>query len=125
MKHPYSLLTVCLALSINANAADEKKIEADNTNRNKIDQSGEHKTPTDQSNSAEDIKLAASIRQLVVKDDALSITAKNCKIITIAGAVTLRGPVNTAEEKATIEKYAQQAAGKGKVVSELEVKAAK
>ena len=39
-------------------------------------------------------------------------------------AVTLRGPVNSAEEKMKIEKLAKTAAGEAKVDNQLEVKAA-
>ena len=115
-----------LALTLACTAAEEKKKgDADNTDRNKQDQSGKTKTPTDQSNAPADIKLVATIRKMVVDDKSLSATAKNCKIITNAGRVTLRGPVNTAEEKATIESHATMSAGKDKVESQLEVKAAK
>lgn len=112
-----------LALSGPTLAADEKKA-ADNTGKNERDRSGETKTPTDQSNTPEDLKITQTIRQAVVKDGALSMTAKNVKIITAGGKVTLRGPVNSAEEKTKIEKLATAAAGEGKVDSQLEVKAA-
>jgi len=47
------------------------------------------------------------------------------KIITAAGMVTLRGPVNSAEEKAMIAKLAHSAAGEAKIDNQLEVKASK
>ncbi len=46
------------------------------------------------------------------------------KIITAGGQVTLRGPVNSAEEKMKIETLAKSAAGNAKVDNQLEVKAA-
>jgi osmotically-inducible protein OsmY len=49
------------------------------------------------------------------------MTAKNVKIITVNGVVTLRGPVKTIEEKRTIEAMAQQIAGADKVDSQLEI----
>ena len=118
-----TLTSALLALTLSCAVAEEKK--ADNTDRNKQDKSGQTKTPMDQSNKPEDIKLVAAIRKMVVDDKSLSATAKNCKIITAGGLVTLRGPVNTAEEKTTIEAHAMMAAGKDKVDSQLEVKAAK
>jgi osmotically-inducible protein OsmY len=54
-------------------------------------------------------------------DKSLSSDAKNIKIITINGVVTLRGPVNTAKEKSTIEAKAQSIAGTTNVDSQLEV----
>ena len=56
-------------------------------------------------------------------DKSLSTTAKNIKIITINGIVTLRGPVNDSHEKDKIEAKAQQIAGVNRVDNQLEVKA--
>ena len=120
-----TLTAAILALSLSCANAEDKKPDADNTERNKQDGSGKTKTPMDQSNTPEDRKLVATIRQMVVKDKSLSATAKNCKIITNAGHVTLRGPVNTAEEKATIEAHAVMCANKDKVDNQLEVKVGK
>lgn len=98
---------------------------ADNTAKNQRDRSGDTKTSGDQSNSPEDIKLTAAIRRAVVGDKSLSMTAKNVKIITANGVVTLRGPVNNAAEKATIGKLAHSAAAKARIENHLEVKASK
>jgi osmotically-inducible protein OsmY len=43
------------------------------------------------------------------------------KIITVDGAVTLRGPVKTTEEKATVEALARKASGVKSVDNQLEV----
>ena len=124
MKKTLVTLFSIAVLSIGAAAADEKKPNADNTGKNERDRSGETKTPVDQSNTPEDLKITQAIRQAVVKDKALTMTAKNVKIITAGGQVTLRGPVNSAEEKTKIEKLAKTAAGEAKVDNQLEVKAA-
>ncbi len=122
-KNSLLALASILALSVAAVAADEKKPAADNTDKNERDRSGETKTPGDQSNSPEDLKITQNIRQAVVKDGSLTMTAKNVKIITAGGMVTLRGPVNSAEEKSKIETLAKAAAGDAKVDNQLEVKA--
>lgn len=122
-KNSLLALASVLALGVAAVAADEKKPAADNTDKNQRDRSGETKTPGDQSNSPEDLKITQTIRQAVVKDGSLTMTAKNVKIITAGGMVTLRGPVDTAEEKVKIEKLAKATAGDSKVDSQLEVKA--
>ena len=57
----------------------------------------------------------------MVKDDSLSMTAKNIKIITVAGAVTLRGPVKSDAEKLTIGKLAASAAPTAKITNDLEI----
>jgi osmotically-inducible protein OsmY len=93
----------------------------DNTGRNVRDRGGATLTPGDQSETEADRTLTQRIRQAVVADDALSTTAKNVKIITVNGVVTLRGPVKTMAEKRTIEATAQQIAGADKVDSQLEL----
>ena len=79
----------------------------------------------DQSNSQEDVKITAAIRRAVVGDHSLSATAKNVKIITANGLVTLRGPVKNDAEKAKIAELAQSAAGNAKINNQLEVKTSK
>lgn len=97
--------------------------DADNTDRNKVDQSGPTKTPIDQSNSSADIKITAEIRRAIMDDKMMSVNAQNCKIITdSSGTVTLRGPVDSAAEKASIEAKARAVVGVRAVVNELEVK---
>jgi hyperosmotically inducible periplasmic protein len=108
-------------------SADEKtktppsQTAPDNTGRNIRDRSGETLTPGDQSESEADRTLTQRVRQAVVADDSLSTTAHNIKIITINGLVTLRGPVNSAQEKANIEAKAKHIAGATKVDNQLEI----
>ena len=94
---------------------------ADNTGKNARDKDDHSVTATDQSNEPADLKMTADIRKVVVGDDSLSTMAKNVKIVTIGGVVTLRGPVETDKEKATIESHAKQAGAK-KITNELEIK---
>ena len=111
----------CLSLfTLSALAQDTPA--ADNTSKNQRDRSGETATSGDQSNSQEDVKITASIRRAVVGDKSLSMTAKNVKIITANGTVTLRGPVNNDAEKTKIAELAQSAAGNAKIDNQLEVK---
>ena len=122
IKRTLLTFTSIAAMSFTSLAADESKGDADNTKKNERDRSGESKTSGDQSNSPEDLKITQSIRQAVVKDESLTMTAKNVKIITAGGQVTLRGPVKSTEEKTKIETIATATAGKGKVDNQLEVK---
>ena len=115
------LALACLsAVSLVAMAADEKK--PDNTATNERDRSGETQTSGDQSNSSTDLKITQAIRQALMKDSELSMTAKNIKIITDNGQVTLRGPVKNAQEKAKIDQLARSAAGGAKIDDQLDVK---
>lgn len=96
----------------------------DNTAINQRDAETNTKTPFDQKENQADIGLTAKIRQQVLDVKDLSINARNAKIITADGKVTLRGPVNSAEERATLERIARDAAGEGNVDNQLEVAAA-
>ena len=118
--HVLAALAAFPILSLSALAEDKKA--PDNTETNERDKSGETRTPVDQSNTPEDLQITQNIRRAVVRDKSLTMTAKNVKVITAGGQVTLRGPVNTADEKKKIEDFAMAAAGKDKVISQLEVK---
>lgn len=110
-----------------AHAADSTpsppaQMAPDNTGRNVRDRGGATLTPGDQSETQVDRTLTQQIRQAVVADKSLSTTAKNVKIITVNGVVTLRGPVNSPQEKETIEATAQHIAGTNSVDNQLEIK---
>lgn len=97
--------------------------EPDNTAKNKIDRSGDTKTPFDQSESRSAIKITAEIRRVIIADDSLSVNAKNCKIMTDeSGVVTLRGVVASQAEKDAINAKAKAIAGVTQVENQLEVK---
>ena len=125
MKITLLTLACSCVLSITTLVADDKTAPVDNTAQNKRDRSGETKTPGDQSNRPEDLKLTADVRRAIMKDSSLSVTAKNIKIITADAQVTLRGPVNTVEEKTNIDQLAKSVAGNAKVDNQLEVKVSK
>lgn len=106
--------------------ADETKrsaatTDAENTARNERDRSKETMTPTDQSESEADREITRNIRQAIVKDDSLSTTAKNVKIVTSNGVVTLRGPVKNEREKTEIAAKVKQVTGVRNVDNQLEV----
>jgi hyperosmotically inducible periplasmic protein len=121
MKRTLLALACLSAVSLAAIAADDKT-KPDNAATNERDRSGETKTSGDQSNSSADLKITQAIRRALMKDSELSTTAKNIKIITDNGQVTLRGPVNNAQEKAKIGQLARSAAGGAKVDDQLDVK---
>jgi osmotically-inducible protein OsmY len=122
MKRTLLVLACLSALSVAAFAADDKKTNPDNTATNERDRSGKTKTSGDQSNGSADLKITQAIRQALMKDDQLSMTAKNIKIITANGRVTLRGPVKTAQEKSKIDQLARSAASGAKIENQLDVK---
>lgn len=85
------------------------------------DRDDQNKTTGDQSENEADRTITQNIRRAVTADDSLSTNAKNVKIITNNGMVTLRGPVKSEKEKAEIEAKAKQVAGVKSVDNQLEV----
>jgi hyperosmotically inducible protein len=96
--------------------------DVDNSGINQRDRDTNNLTPGDQGNTQADIDLTQRIRKSLVMDTTYSMTAKNIKIITVNGRVTLRGPVNSDSEKSGIESLAKNIAGDGNVDDQLEVK---
>ena len=93
----------------------------DNTEVNKRDRGEQTLTPMDQSNAKEDINITQAIRKSIMKQH-LSTNAKNVKIITMNGEVTLRGPVNSSAEEKQIVKLAKAVPSIKKLTNQLEVK---
>jgi hyperosmotically inducible protein len=115
------LLVGCSRERDTRQATQTPAVEADNTGRNVRDRGGETKTPGDQSESEADRTITQNIRKALTADDSLSTNAKNVKIISNDGVVTLRGPVNSQKEKADVEAKAKQVAGVRNVDNQLEV----
>ena len=99
--------------------------EADNTQRNSSEQNRDTNTAEKQSSSKDDLALTQKIRQAVMKDGSLSMNAKNVKIIAQDGKITLKGPVDSQQEKDSIGTKAGEIAGRDKVDNQLEVKVKK
>ncbi|MBN8555396.1 MAG: BON domain-containing protein [Deltaproteobacteria bacterium] len=76
---------------------------------------------SDQKNNKADIDLSAKIRRDIMNNDDLSFNAKNIKIITRDGNVTLKGDVNNVSERSWIEQRAQAIAGEENVKNELAI----
>jgi osmotically-inducible protein OsmY len=125
MKRTILTLACLSAFSVAALAADDEKAKPDNSATNERDRSGDTKTSGDQSNRSADLKITQAIRQALMKDRELSTTAKNIKVITANGQVTLRGPVKTAQEKAKVDQIARSAAGGAQIDDQLDVKGSK
>jgi hyperosmotically inducible periplasmic protein len=99
-------------------------VKADNSGKNVRDRAPESLTPEEQGGSEADREVTRNIRRAITAQDALSVSAKNIKIITVNGKVTLRGPVASEQEKQTIAAEAQRVAGSGTVDNQLEIKPA-
>ena len=135
MKQPL-LATLCLMLTPFLAHAAEKAVydkpaanmpagmehrAPDTTDINKRDRNEQSLTPMDQSNTEGDINITKDLRKSIMKHD-FSTDAKNIKIITRNGEVTLRGPVKSVTEKDAIAKLAKAVPGIKMLNNELEVK---
>src|ERR1700722_19581174 len=110
---PMALLALSAAftVAVPAHAQDQSapppKTEPDNSANNK-----QHAVTSDQqTNSQGDREIARKIRQSVIADKSLSTYAHNVKIIVVNGAVTLKGPVDSMDEKKRIGDIASQVTG--------------
>jgi hyperosmotically inducible protein len=91
----------------------------DNSAKNKA----QSNTADQQSENSSDRMTTKKIRQAVMADKTLSTYAHNVKIITQNGVVTLKGPVNSEEEKQNIASKAAEVVGSAdKVNDRLSVK---
>ncbi|MGZ3789178.1 MAG: BON domain-containing protein [Bacteriovorax sp.] len=71
---------------------------------------------------AEETEMTRKLRERIMADNQLSTKAHNITIITVAKAITLRGPVASREEKVKIENYARSMAGDKRVYNQLTYK---
>jgi hyperosmotically inducible protein len=95
----------------------------DTTKVNERDRTTAALTPGDQGENEVDRTITQKVRQGVMKNDALSMTAKNVKIITVGSIVTLRGPVKSDKEKADIAAIATGTDGVKHVDNQIEIAA--
>jgi osmotically-inducible protein OsmY len=108
-------------MAVWAQDASTTQAPADNTKVNQRDHNSNAPTADQPKNNQSDVELARQVRKSLVNDKSLSTNAHNVKVIVQGGMVTLKGPVNSAEEKQAVEAKASEVAGTDKVSSELQV----
>jgi hyperosmotically inducible periplasmic protein len=95
--------------------------DPDNTARNKRDRDENSITPMDQGNSESDLQMTRNIRSSIMDSD-LSFNAKNIKIVTKNGHVTLRGVVQSHKEHEAILRLVRNHADASIITDQLAVK---
>lgn len=121
-KHLFILSSLCILLSACANDDHAgAPPNADNTGRNIRDRNSQAMTSGNQNENESDLTITKNIRQSLMDDNSLSTDAKNVKIITVNGVVTLRGPVNNDRERNEIARKARAIAGVKNVDNQLEI----
>ncbi len=104
LNHFKIVLALLLALGAGGLRAqsNEPKPKADNTSVNQRDRKPGEATADQQKMNATDRNLTAKIRRSLMADKTLSTYARNVKIISQNGIVTLKGPVRTEMELKTV-----------------------
>jgi hyperosmotically inducible protein len=127
IRNPLTLFGMSLLIGLGLFAAPRassfglQQEQPDNTKMNKGDASKDATTADQQKMDPTDRAISQKIRAEIMKDKSLSTYAHNVKIITQDGKVTLKGPVRSQDEKATIESKATAIAGDGNVTSQIEI----
>jgi len=120
LKHAASAAAVflCLVAPVPRAAAQQAP---DNTAHNK-NQDNQTQSADKQSNAKSDREITAKIRKEIMANKDLSTYAHNVKIITTNGAVTLKGPVQSEDEKSKVAQIAGNVVSSDKVTNEITVK---
>lgn len=126
MKHSKVVLTIlfCSVVVIGyGQTPDDTSPKPDNTTVNKRDRDAGQVTADQQKMNATDRELTRKIRRSIIADKSLSTYAHNIKIISRDGAVTLKGPVKSDDEKTAVMAKAVAVAGSAdKVTDQISVK---
>jgi osmotically-inducible protein OsmY len=110
------------AMVVAQDAPTQNPPASDNTKLNQRDRNANQPTADKQQNNRSDREITQQIRKSITDDKTFSDYARNVKVITQNGQVTLKGPVRTDDEKNAIEEKAKAVAGDGNVISDLTVK---
>lgn len=117
-----AIALLCSAGALNAPRAfaqsDTTQAAPDNTKHNK----NHAETADKQTNAKADRETTAKIRKAIMADKDLSTYAHNVKIIIVSGAVTLKGPVKSEEEKQKVADHAASVVSADKITNEITVK---
>ena len=126
MANRANIIATCLLCSglgvMTAAGYQQQPVEPDNTRANQRDRKATEPTADQQKGNKSDRNLARKIRRAIVQDKSISTYGHNVKVIVQNGAVTLKGPVHTEDEKAAIEAKAVGIAGAENVRNELSIK---
>jgi osmotically-inducible protein OsmY len=111
-------VTLSLPMASRSAIAQDAASKPDNSAQNK----GQDQTAQDQSNIQSDRETTAKVRKALIADKDLSMYAHNIKIITRNGTVTLKGPVQSDDEKQKVESDVAGVVSRDSIVDQLTVK---
>lgn len=86
-----------------------------------VGSNGKQVTPIDQSSKKEDVEVTRQIRKGLVADSSLSVSARNVKIVTAKGVVTLSGVVKNQDEHDKVLMVAKKFMGANTIKDQIKV----
>jgi hyperosmotically inducible protein len=111
----FGFLLACLPGPVSA-----QQTAPDNSKQN-ANQSHD-KTADKQPNAQSDRQTAAHVRKAIVADKSLSTYAHNVKVLVVGGQVTLKGPVQSEDEKSKVAADAATVVSADSISNQLTVK---
>ncbi len=113
----FKLVVISVASVFSLFSAANNTEPADSTAVNVREAKASAVTPIDQAKGTDkDVEITRRIRYQLATSDTLSTNAKNVKIVSLNGKVTLKGPVETAQEKENVVVIAKKLAGPSSVI---------
>src|SRR5579884_3462344 len=97
--------------ALSANAQNSISPNSDNTAVNVRDRTSGEPTADQATNSKSDRELMQKIRRAIVGNKSLSTYAHNVKVISENGNITLKGPVQSEEERQKVLQCVTSVAG--------------
>jgi len=119
-----TLLIAAMGAAFNLAVASRSALAQDAASKpdNSAQNTNQSQTAQDQSNVQSDRETTAKIRKAIIADKDLSMYAHNIKIITRNGTVTLKGPVQSDDEKQKVESDVASVVARDNLVDQLTVK---
>lgn len=111
----FSAVAVCGLLSLPCIAQTQPDDTAQNKDHAVTADSQSHATTSDRA-------ITHNVRKAIMADKSLSSYAHNVKVITVNGAVTLKGPVHSEDEKQKVQADAASVVSPDAITNELTVK---
>jgi osmotically-inducible protein OsmY len=115
------LVATAVLLVLPGSSLYGQQAQPDNTKVNKRDRKAAEPTADQAKETTADRTIMQNIRKAIMADEAMSTYAKNVKVISENGKVTLKGPVRSEDERKNIEAKAVEVAGAGNVVNKITV----
>jgi osmotically-inducible protein OsmY len=119
----FAAIALAASLSLPLTAVAQTPSPAQAAPDNSANNKSQDTTADKQKENAADRTTTQNIRKAIIADKSLSTYAHNVKIVTVNGAVTLTGPVQSDDEKKRVEELANGVLkGSGSLTNNITVK---